>query len=278
MILFVIGGIALAVLVVAAGESQARELRQAGREEQLELLRRERGGSTISATGVSGAFGRIWGKPVRGGVMSVYFHLPDGREATESTRFTFRTFSGKTLPRFEVYSTGLAANIAKAFGMQDIEVGDRELDDAFILKAPSDSWMRAFMTWDVRSALKRLARRYTDHLSVSAYGDTLELRVERWLDGSELTGLYTVGELLAHELLPDVLAGTEPQVIPAPEPVRLSYLPSTAHCLVCGDALSARPVVCCRSCDTPHHSECWHYNGRCAVYGCSETRGRLEVN
>lgn len=38
-------------------------------------------------------------------------------------------------------------------------------------------------------------------------------------------------------------------------------------CLVCGKALSLTPRTCLR-CDTPHHAECWNYNGGCAVFGC----------
>ncbi len=42
------------------------------------------------------------------------------------------------------------------------------------------------------------------------------------------------------------------------------------RCPVCGVAL-AGPVVHCRRCSTPHHADCWSYNGMCAVYAC---RGR----
>lgn len=44
------------------------------------------------------------------------------------------------------------------------------------------------------------------------------------------------------------------------------------RCQVCGDAIHD-DVVYCRRCRTPHHRECWEYNGRCAVYGCGETEG-----
>jgi hypothetical protein len=42
-------------------------------------------------------------------------------------------------------------------------------------------------------------------------------------------------------------------------------------CKVCGDVITEN-LVFCRRCKTPHHLECWQYNGRCSVFACSETR------
>ncbi len=43
-------------------------------------------------------------------------------------------------------------------------------------------------------------------------------------------------------------------------------------CGVCGGVLSA-PLVACPACDTPHHQDCWSYNGGCAVYACGAISG-----
>lgn len=42
-------------------------------------------------------------------------------------------------------------------------------------------------------------------------------------------------------------------------------------CQVCGEPIT-EDMVFCRSCETPHHRECWDYTGRCSIYGCSQTR------
>lgn len=42
-------------------------------------------------------------------------------------------------------------------------------------------------------------------------------------------------------------------------------------CPICADQLEGRMVICVR-CKTPHCRECWDYNGRCAMFGCGETR------
>ncbi|MBM3998389.1 MAG: hypothetical protein FJ297_02405 [Planctomycetes bacterium] len=41
-------------------------------------------------------------------------------------------------------------------------------------------------------------------------------------------------------------------------------------CQICGQPI-ASDLVRCRRCGTPHHRECWEYNGACSVFGCLET-------
>lgn len=41
------------------------------------------------------------------------------------------------------------------------------------------------------------------------------------------------------------------------------------NCAVCREA--ARTVFHCPDCATPHHPDCWEYNGGCAFYGCART-------
>jgi hypothetical protein len=40
-----------------------------------------------------------------------------------------------------------------------------------------------------------------------------------------------------------------------------------ASCRVCGDPIG-QDVVYCGTCKTPHHYDCWTYNGACSIYGC----------
>lgn len=46
--------------------------------------------------------------------------------------------------------------------------------------------------------------------------------------------------------------------------VELEAAPS---CAVCGDTVSGE-VHRCPRCDTPHHPDCWDYQGGCAAFGC----------
>ena len=43
------------------------------------------------------------------------------------------------------------------------------------------------------------------------------------------------------------------------------------ECQVCGAAMEER-VVLCMKCRTPHHEECWIFNGACSTYACKEIR------
>lgn len=43
--------------------------------------------------------------------------------------------------------------------------------------------------------------------------------------------------------------------------------PVEIRCRVCGEPLDSRPVYCA-ACETPHHSDCWQYTGRCAIFAC----------
>ncbi len=43
------------------------------------------------------------------------------------------------------------------------------------------------------------------------------------------------------------------------------------RCPICSDEVM-QDLVLCRRCKTPHCSECWEYNGKCATFACMETR------
>jgi len=45
----------------------------------------------------------------------------------------------------------------------------------------------------------------------------------------------------------------------------------SAKCRICGEQIYFSRVMC-SDCDTPHHLDCWEYNGCCSVYGCGSKR------
>lgn len=49
-----------------------------------------------------------------------------------------------------------------------------------------------------------------------------------------------------------------------------------ARCQVCGEDILS-DMVFCRRCKTPHHLDCWQYNGSCSIFGCQETRYAVPV-
>jgi len=46
---------------------------------------------------------------------------------------------------------------------------------------------------------------------------------------------------------------------------------SGGECQVCGWPME-QGLVLCSKCRTPHHEECWTWNGACSTYGCREIR------
>ncbi|HEY3226823.1 MAG TPA: RING finger protein [Planctomycetota bacterium] len=43
-------------------------------------------------------------------------------------------------------------------------------------------------------------------------------------------------------------------------------------CQVCSHAIPMGDRVQCRRCRTPHHADCWEFNGGCATFACGEKR------
>ncbi len=39
-------------------------------------------------------------------------------------------------------------------------------------------------------------------------------------------------------------------------------------CGVCGQPIPNEQLVLCAKCQTPHHRDCWDFNGRCSTFGC----------
>jgi hypothetical protein len=60
------------------------------------------------------------------------------------------------------------------------------------------------------------------------------------------------------------------------EAPRGSTFVAVPTCPVCGAAGGRLPSLSCPDCDTPHHRDCWEFNGGCAIYGCASVH-RLEV-
>ena len=66
--------------------------------------------------------------------------------------------------RFTIYRKGFFSGIGKFFGMQDIEIGDQQFDDDFIIKGTDESQVRALLS---HQKLRDLIARQPDiHFSV----------------------------------------------------------------------------------------------------------------
>lgn len=44
---------------------------------------------------------------------------------------------------------------------------------------------------------------------------------------------------------------------------------ATTICTVCGCKILEGPTTACPRCETPHHQDCWSYNGGCGIFACN---------
>jgi hypothetical protein len=70
--------------------------------------------------------------------------VPAGKVQIPMTRLR-APYVNPTRFRFDVYREGVFSGIAKAFGMQDIEVGDADFDERFIVKGTDESQVKALL-------------------------------------------------------------------------------------------------------------------------------------
>lgn len=163
----------------------------------------------------------------------------------------------------QVAPAGLVHQLKALFGKRDIEVGDRAFDGAFEISASEEGFARRVLEPAVRAILSSLRMPFLWRISRGGF----LLRVRSWPDTARELDRWLV---MAFQLL-DALPG-----IDAAGEVRLAHvqerLDEEASCQVCGTGLAQGAVVRCAKCRTPHHRDCWEFNGRCSTFACGETR------
>jgi hypothetical protein len=146
-----------------------------------------------------------------------------------------------------------------------LRMGDAEWDRAFTVEAEDYQVARTVLTGGVRSAIIMLSRiRRAGGLDIRfGQGELLVQKLMVLDQASELSAFVRhVMELFDQALLSrttgiEFVDHVEAQVI------------EDAKCPICGDLIEDDLVFCSR-CKTPHHRECWNYNGKCATYACGE--------
>ena len=76
--------------------------------------------------------------------------------------------------------------------------------------------------------------------------------------------------LLAFQLL-DALPGSDGKGRVMIGAVRVR-IDADSMCRICGASLAEGAVLRCAKCNTPHHKDCWEFNGQCSTYACGEKR------
>jgi hypothetical protein len=203
------------------------------------------------------------------GVPAVLTYGTGGDDRSAFTRVRFQLAPAGIL---RIVPEGLFASLRKAFGAQDVDLGDPGFDGRFLVQGSPEPWVREVLDVTTRRQILRLADLGASfwrgaHVSLEAGpgGVTIFCRRDFADDGSQLVAF-----------LDGAIAVFRNLRTPATEGIRI--LPAEEHagrgdCPVCASPLDAAPRHC-PTCRTPHHRDCWEYFGGCAIYACVRRGGR----
>jgi len=110
-----------------------------------------------------------------------HYTVSHGKSSTTYTRITAAASAPQGLT-LKVYVEGFFSTIGKALGTQDVNVGDREFDDAFMVKASDEDMARLWIGPEIRRAALA-TREYSVGL---AAGTVTSIRIGLETDGEKL--------------------------------------------------------------------------------------------
>lgn len=177
-------------------------------------------------------------------------------------------------PTFEMFSKSLTDNAIASAGLKRMILNDTVLDTAFNVFGEQEYPVRKLIDRRAREALTQLY--YMTHHTLY-----VGLEYERVLVKKVVPATLLSAEFLsefndhARRMIDGFLATltvehAEAELI---EVLEVNLPETIAACRVCGEKILLDRIEC-RRCETPHHKDCWDYNGRCATYACGETRYR----
>lgn len=166
-----------------------------------------------------------------------------------------------------VAPAGLWHDLKDLFGRKDVQVGDPDFDAEFEIQTSAEGFAIGVLSPQIRSLLRmsRLFGRFLWRLSPAGF----LLRVKGWPPSRTELDRWL---LLAFQLL-DALPGADGKGRVALGVLR-QRIDAESICKICGAGLADGAVVRCLKCATPHHRDCWDFNGRCSTFACGETRFR----
>jgi len=154
---------------------------------------------------------------------------------------------------------------------QDVRLDDPEFDPRYVVRANDARFAGDFLDGAARQAVEDL-RGLTgnDRLEISLNPSRLLIRKEGVIANVE--DLETFADLAGRlhdriDLFWQRASGIE--ILDGPASAAEGEAPV---CQICGSAIDAEVRVTCRRCGTPHHKDCWEFNGRCSTYACGEKR------
>lgn len=242
------------IIVVLALRHQARQRRR--REESLAIVAQRLGGTLVA--------GGFWQQPkityeYRSYAASIEYYSTGGKHPTLYTRLFFHL--QRNVPvNVRIYPERLFSKIGKFLGGQDIQLGDVNFDDKFMIKGSDDARVKDFLSPDVRQAVFELrALTMNDHIDISTESTALRIQKLSWLHAPDLLmSLVTLGQ----QVFDGYLSGITGAPAEAPAPREEDEEKTEIFCTVCKDVIEGS-MHSCPICSAPHHPECYKLNDGC---------------
>ncbi len=145
--------------------------------------------------------------------------------------------------------------------------GDPSFDERFQVVTRQDAAARKLLSDGVRWQLNKLYQFFDTSLRWTIRNGLMVIEKPALLRRSEDLEQFTQ---LCLELFDQAML-TRSEGIEFVGDENEAQLIEDPICQVCGEEIRSE-MVFCRRCRTPHHLDCWQYNGCCAIFGCRETR------
>ena len=200
-------------------------------------------------------------------LLSVY--EPGDSSGVLHTQLTYTVPEGWPY-RLEVFPQRRPDNGASS-SPADLRIGDDEFDARYVIKSNDERFAKDYLDGAARQTMEDLRNLLgNDRLLVSMNSSRLMVRKESVIAGADDLAVFAdlAGRLLDRiELFWQRASGIE--IIDEPA----STLDGTSPtCQICGSEIPSEVRVNCRRCNTPHHKDCWEFNGQCSTYACGEKR------
>jgi hypothetical protein len=168
------------------------------------------------------------------------------------------------------------------YGTEDIDIGDRGFDLAFVLQSNSRSRLKNVLDTKVRKMITSYRRHAHRRIAIS-------------ISAAEIEFGGTANSIMAHQQI-IAIAKNFAEIhrlmlltLDSRQPIEMTFIERTVStCMVCGDSVGGRPhdtqarlelgsghdreEISCASCETDYHRDCWEYIGKCSTYGCRSRR------
>jgi hypothetical protein len=170
--------------------------------------------------------------------------------------------------RCEIFPEKWSALIGRMLGMEDLTIASRYFDAQYVIRSNEPETIRALLSDEVQKTIDSLRYFVTpDDISVSIGGGQLTIRKgSRLAHHDGLARFIKLSLLLYDQAFAAVTAGVE---IVESESNSIDLATVDVMCQICGEVIR-RNCVLCRSCNTPHHKDCWEYYGSCSTFACGQ--------